>query len=475
MAPEIAKVLAADGLDAENTYYVAFQNGYWLDDTTWRYDIPYTGTGDSRRGKTWVADHEWLDAANFASTDTEKLDDRGSKLTRPQFCTKMIGGVAHEMGHGFGLPHNQQQPDELRRLGNALMGAGNYTYRRETYSDREGAFLTQAHAFALSLHPLFAGKRSDDLSIPACAIKDLTFGQAAGKLLVSGQVSPSEPVAGLVFYHDKLPTGVNKDYDAWSYYAPVDPQGRFVKAIDLPEDGEFALHLCVYFHNGMKRKWTYTHTITGEVAPGLDSLRRDAAWNELVSAWDQKDTEQVRQQAKQVAALWPERSTQADRFVALAAKWDLFSVPATVPTETKELPLSQARWQTATVGWFVPSFGGILTPNASSYEPLESSVKAYPEGLYGHAESRYVYDLGGTWHAFVSRIGLQKGHNGSVVFVVTGDGKELARSPLLKLADGEQEIRANVRGVRQLELRTEPGLDGRNNDWGIWFSPVLRR
>jgi hypothetical protein len=475
MAPEVAKVLAADGLEAESTYYIAFQNGYWQDGETWRYDIPYTGSGDSRRGKTWVADHEWLDAANFLSKNPEMLDDRGQKLTRPQFCTKMIGGVAHELGHGFGLPHNQQQPDELRRLGHALMGAGNYTYRRETHTRRKGAFITQAHAFGLSLHPLFRRARAEDLSVPAHGLEDLRFEHVAGKLLVSGRVDPPEQVAGLVLYHDKLPTGVNKDYDAWSYCGPVDAEGRFVKAVDLPGAGEYALHLCVYFRNGMRRKWSFTHEIQGELKPGLEALKRDALWQQLASAWERKRTDLVYACAKELRTAWPERQAQAARFVALAKQWDGFPIPADAPAETKQMPLSHSRWQRASVGWFLPSFDGALAPNASSYAPLESTAQPHAEGLYAHAESRYVYDLGGKWSTFKAQAGLQKGHDGSVVFVVVGDGRELVRSPLLKLADGEQEIKADVGGIQRLELRTEPGPDGKSNDWGIWFSPVLAR
>jgi hypothetical protein len=475
MAPEITRVLAADGLDSERTYYIALQNGYWQDGATWRYDIPYTGSGNSASGKTWVADHEWLDPLNFASTDPEQLDDRGQKLTRPQFNTKMIGGVAHELGHGFGLPHNREQPEELVRLGNALMGAGNYTYGRERYSNRKGAFITPAHAFALSLHPLFVRERAADLSRPATSLDGLDFQYAGGKLLVSGSLSPPGPVAGLVLYHDKLPTGVNKDYDAWSYYAPIDRDGRFVKAVDLPDAGEYALHLCVYYRNGMHRKWSFNHRVQGELTPDLGALRRAASWNQLTDAWEAKDTVRVLELAPQVQSIWPERKEQVNRFVSLAKLWDGFPWPGEIPPGTNEISLSQTRWQTASVGWYVPSFDGILTPDGASCEPLASSVNAHPHGLFAHADARYVYRLGGKWQTFSARVGLQKSHAGSVVFVVVGDGRELARSPLLTLADGECEIRADVAGVEQLELRTEAGPDGRNSDWGIWFSPLLAR
>jgi len=64
---------------------------------------------------------------------------------------------------------------------------------------------------------------------------------------------------------------------------------------------------------------------------------------------------------------------------------------------------------------------------------------------------------------------------GSVVFVVKGDGKELFRSPLIRLADGEVPVDVDLSGIQTLELVTEPGADGKSGDWGIWIAPILVR
>jgi hypothetical protein len=63
---------------------------------------------------------------------------------------------------------------------------------------------------------------------------------------------------------------------------------------------------------------------------------------------------------------------------------------------------------------------------------------------------------------------------GSVVFVVRGDGKELARSPLM---NGPRLLRTklDVTGIKQLELIVEDGGDGGNSDWGLWIEPTLER
>ena len=129
--PAVAKRLAEQGIDIAQSYFVAFLNAYWQDGNVWKYDVVYTGSGRPGHGATWVTDHALLDPANLDPKRKGRINDRGHKLTIGQFNVKMIGGVAHEFGHSLGLPHNRERPEERVRLGKALMGAGNYTYRRK--------------------------------------------------------------------------------------------------------------------------------------------------------------------------------------------------------------------------------------------------------------------------------------------------------------------------------------------------------
>jgi hypothetical protein len=87
-----------------------------------------------------------------------------------------------------------------------------------------------------------------------------------------------------------------------------------------------------------------------------------------------------------------------------------------------------------------------------------------------------MFSLGGKWKQLNARIGIQRGRRaGSVTFVVMGDGEELYHSSLIRLEDGEVRVGVDVSGVQTLELITEPGADGKDEDWGLWVAPALVR
>src|SRR6185503_8179520 len=72
-----------------------------------------------------------------------------------KFNTIFIGGIAHEMGHAFSLPHCGERWDEKAR-GKSLMGMGNHTYREEQRGEGPGSFLAMASAMKLAARPLFS-------------------------------------------------------------------------------------------------------------------------------------------------------------------------------------------------------------------------------------------------------------------------------------------------------------------------------
>ncbi|MDF7825640.1 NPCBM/NEW2 domain-containing protein [Pontiellaceae bacterium B12227] len=461
----IAESLLTKGIDIEQEYIVVFENTYWQDGETWKYDMVYTGVGDPVNGSTWVADHEWLHPDNMDPARKERINDRGQKLSIGQFNVKMIGGVAHEFGHGLGLPHNRETDAERKVLGKALMGAGNYTYRKERLGRQpHGTFLTRPHAFILSLHPLFNGTVPETFSIPDTFPEELSFKHKDGQLVISGRVDPAESVAGVVLYHDPLPTGTNKDYDAFSYLADMAPDGAFTANLPRIDGKDCALHLKIYFENGMHREFSFTKN----AEKGLESMRAGYRQEQAKHACLKKDAAQLRALAAEVKS--------AKRFLQIAEQWENFSIPSQVDDGVKKMSLSSSRWEDASVGWHIPSFNGILDPDGKWFQPLETIRGKSRQGLYAHAPSNYTYCLGGKWKTLETKIGIQKGRKtGSVIFVVRGDGKELYRSPLTKLADGEVPVKVDLSGVQTLELVTEPGPDGKDADWGLWLAPTLIR
>ncbi|MCF7847486.1 MAG: NPCBM/NEW2 domain-containing protein [Kiritimatiellales bacterium] len=473
--PLIDELLKEKGLDINKTHILVYSDGYWQDGDVWKYDIPYHGGGGANGGSAWVADHVLLDPENFDPGLKDIINDRGQKLTPGKFNAKMLGGVTHELGHAFGLPHNRETKEEKQKLGTALMGAGNYTYRMERIGKRKGSFLTKQHAFILSLHPLFNGKEPENFDAPDVFIDSLSFKRKNGKLSVSGKAIPADGIAGFVIYNDELPTGVNKDYDAKAYLVEARPGGNFSTDLALPKDGEYNLKIKTYFNNGVKSTFGFDYILKDGQVDG-DSLGKDYRWKRAKHAFGQKDAAALRKLMPQIEKDDPETAQQTKRFLQVAEQWEGFTTPAHVAHNKKTISLSSTRWDAAKTGWLIPSFDGVMDPEGKRIQPLWSAKGKCPQGLYAHPDSSYGYNLDGKWKKLKTRFGIQARYKkGSVVFVVKADGKEVFRSPLTRLADGEQQIELDVSRFKKLELITEPGEDGKEGDWGIWIDPTLKR
>jgi hypothetical protein len=71
-------------------------------------------------------------------------------------------------------------------------------------------------------------------------------------------------------------------------------------------------------------------------------------------------------------------------------------------------------------------------------------------------------------------VGLADGHDGTCVFVLRGDGKELWRSKLINQGS-LLAFDVKVQDVEVLELIVEDGGDGNGADWGLWTDVQLHR
>lgn len=258
--------------------YVLIFNGMCRIEAERKYFFyaPYYGDPISshQRGLCHVADCEILDPVLL--TDTKRMmsyREHNGSFTQSvaDFNSKYLGGVIHELGHGLSLPHNGQTPGERNAMGNALMGFGNHTYRKEVWSDSKGTFLTFASAVRLASHPLFTGSnRGREIQVRP-ELKNLKFEGTGNKLIVSGEVSESRVRAhSVILYVDPPGRG---GYDAVTTVASVD-SGHFEVEGSCLRSGPHDLRLVTCHVNGATSTQHFTMTVGDGGVPDRKSIKR---------------------------------------------------------------------------------------------------------------------------------------------------------------------------------------------------------
>ena len=449
------------------------------EDGSYFFHAPYYGQRSSnhRQGLCHVADCELQDPKLLTETKRRiAYEEHYGKFEQSlaQFNVKYLGGVAHELGHGLGLPHNGQTREEARRLGTALMGAGNHTYRREVLGGK-GSFLTLASATRLASHPLFA--RSDrGIEIPPkCQPSELTFAADNSELIIEGTVESIPEAYAIIAYVD--PEG-KADYDALSYVAPV-RQGRFNIRARCTTSGSQKLRLVACHVNGdMSQFHSATFSAGGRNEPNAATLMTQWLLRGIEQMFLQGSEEEAAKRAKEIldegTAPVP-AVPKLKHVVALAAVRAKPIMPADV--DGKEVYLSDLQWISAQVGWGKPTRDRYYyDEHVHNVLFLELGGEFYEKGLYAHAPSRYVFDIGTRFKCFTATVGLQDGtpQSGTAVFVVKGDGRELFRSELLKRPKTVA-IDLSIDGVKNLELLVESGKQGNAYCWSLWGAPKISR
>ena len=108
--------------------------------------------------------------------------------------------------------------------------------------------------------------------------------------------------------------------------------------------------------------------------------------------------------------------------------------------------------------------------------PLKIGSQAFAHGIGVHAPSAATIKLDGKAKSFRAQVGVNTdGHNeqGSVEFLVTGDGKTLWRSGILRGGDAPKAVDVPLAGVRKLTLEVTDGGDGKDSDHGNWAEAVI--
>ncbi len=448
------------------------------DDGSYFFYAPYYGDGSSNhiRGLCHAADCEMLDPNHLTNTDAQvRYNEHYGDYTQSlaEFNTKYLGGIAHEMGHGLSLPHNAESPEEKRQFGPALMGAGNHTYRRELRG-RKGTFLTLATATRLASHPLFTRRNTGRFDNVSCDLTDLRFTKDGNTLTVTGTVNAEPAAYAVIAYHD--PDG-RSDYDARTFVSTI-ADNTFSLTTASHNSGHHDYRITICHLNGATTSYSFQFNSGDNNQPDIEYLNAQWLRQDIVQLLRQGNTDQAISRAKSLLQRpdLPVLTTRQLQHLITTLK-DPPTPISPIAAKGKTVHLSDLTWQSARVGWRTPK-RDLYNAAPRSNEPLflELNKTFYPKGLYAHAPSTYTYNLAGRFNRFTATVGLQDGHadNGSAVFVLLADDKEVYRSDLLKGRD-TREIDIPLAGVNELKLIVETGKADNAHCWAVWAAPTLHR
>ncbi|MEN6308560.1 MAG: NPCBM/NEW2 domain-containing protein [Anaerohalosphaeraceae bacterium] len=467
---EVKAGLKTAGLDMDQETVVIFQVLLDWDGDKATEVGPYVGAGSPLSGTAWVYDDAKLDPKLLPSTEPGGW--YGGPCSIGEFNSHYIGGVAHELGHAFGLPHACQRKADCQR-GAALMGHGNHTYGQQLRNEGPGTFLTQTSAMMLACTRPFAGNLPQAGQHPKCEIIDIQAAFSDGILILSGKIEASPAVYGIAAYND--PARQEADYDAVGWTCPVDPQGRFQLKIGELEVGTYQLRLIACHDNGAKSSFAYDYKVDKDGRPPLEAFEYPTLLNHAIDAYQAADRQRLLDTINTLETRYGhveiiKKKTACLRRLAEPGK---LKSAGEIPASVKQANLSDMTSSHESVGWKTPLRNRTPTEADKGFF-LEVGGEVYVSGFYAHALSRWAFDLGGQWKMLGFGYGLQDGFDGSAVFVILTDGKEVFRSNTVR-EHHVQQAEIDVTGAGLLELVVEDGGDGANMDWGVWLEPVLKR
>jgi hypothetical protein len=477
-------VLKAAGIDFDRETVLIFCNLAKWDEAAraFSHHSPYAGHANQIGGWCFAVDSVILNLDDLSKKEPRLKDAEWGNESLGKFNTIFIGGIAHELGHAFGLPHCGERWDEKAR-GKSLLGSGNHNYREELRGEGPGTFLTMASAMKLAARPLFSHSDKEMTKAPRLAENDFQLStdvtrseltNRSGALRLEGIVKGVPAIYGVIAYFDSSRTG---GYDAPTATAVPDAEGRFaIEISDLApsRQGELRIEYCHV--NGAISERRAPFRVTPERS--LDLAQWEVLQNlaPLAKAVRDEKLKTARTELRRIEAGKASELTKTiARKLAATLEDKPALAPANVPPEITQFPLGDARAKTVTVGWLKPTANRV--PASEEIElPLLDAGKFYATGLYAHAPARHVFDLDRKWKTLRGEGGLHtlQQFAGSVVFVIKADGKEVFRSTTIrKSAKASYDV--DVTEVKTLEFIVEDGGNGNGNDWGLWLDPTLSR
>jgi NPCBM/NEW2 domain len=353
------------------------------------------------------------------------------------------------------------------------MGTGNLNYRQDVWGGGPPVYLARASALRLLSHPLITGSDRGRWDKAGASFDSLMFSTSGVDLRIEGTVTGSVPTYAVVAY--VWPIDHKTDHAARTYPA-LAKGGGFMLDLDGLRPATYHLKLVGLQANGA--------TTTHEFRLGFDA-RGMPATAPLNDGWVVDRAERaVMTRRPEARRLLSDQAIAAATSPESASKLRVLRDALAPPTPIDlarargdRVFLSDAAWTSARVGW-----GQVARNHFWFDDRIQDGVfltlggRFYEKGLYAHSPSRYTFAVNRKWKTFRSTIGLRDGATaqGSAIFTVRGDGRELYRSRALR-AGSQEDLNVDISRVKELELRAE-GAEGHNhNSWAIWADPIVSR
>ncbi len=451
-------------IDLSKDHVLVF-NGlcYKREDSTYVFHSPYWGTGFSQRGLCLVADCELLDSKLLTDTlQRMKFSEMAIAFKEcgvAEFNSWYIGGIAHEMGHMFGLPHDNGNPTELASSEISLMGQyGSRHFRGYLWGDKQSSSISAAGIMQLISHPVFTQSVRYLNDIPESNYDTLRYENNDKGVLIKTTISPqSLPYA----CYTLLRTVDVIEYFNKSSIQLMGPANELNIQFGKLPGGMYQLGIVFIYPNGAAR---FTQQIFFVNSDGIaQTLKLPMVTDVNIKAFHDRllKEEQTKETALKLKIL--------ETLINPASPYD----PQTATG--KRLFLSDAKWEIAQVGWQEPARNYYTRESERTFF-LENQGKIYEKGLFAHAPSVYSFNLGKKWHTFSALAACRDDliEAGSVRFTIWGDGKLLYTSPVL--TTGQQApVKIDIRQVNILELKAESIRMNNGHCWSVWLNPVLER
>ncbi len=438
-------------------------------DARYVFDAPYYGGGSQRNGICHAADCELMDPRLLTETGkemvfTEHYHPR-MEVCVAVFNTMYIGGLAHELGHGLGLPHDAGTREEAG-FGSSLMGIGNLHYRSDLHGGKKPAYLARTSALLLASHPLFTRSDHGRWDKIEGGFEDLQIMTEGKAIRLRGKVTGTIPAYAVAVY---VWRARETDHSARTFPAVI-TDGSFDVLIDgLRPDSYKARITAMHVNGGVTRQG-------GDFGFNADG---QPVWPWVVGQAEKAVLHQEKTAGDLLTDQAIARASTADQRLLRILRGVLEPAPlADLATVTGDkVSLADVRWETAQVGWGKPARNHLwFDEQIQDGVFLKLGGEVFQKGLYAHSASRYVFDVDGRWRTFTATLGLCDGapEMGSAVFRVLGDGQELWRSDLLR-PSGCAKVNLDITGVKKLELIAEGGEGHVHGSWAIWAEPTLSR